>query len=174
MLKINYCMARLIQTCPASDDECRALAEALRPVFGRFTLLLRAGTAHLPVTASQTSALSLLLDGPKRMHDMTRGVGVTGPAMTVLVDRLERQGWVRRHPDPDDRRVVRVELTGEGRAALEQVLEARTRSLAHYLSSLSREERESIAAALPALAHLADEPNPGSVRVTSHDSTAGR
>ena len=40
------------------------------------------------------------------------------PDVTRLVDRLIRQGLARRHRDTDDRRVVRVEITGAGLAML--------------------------------------------------------
>ena len=36
--------------------------------------------------------------------------------MTVMLDLLERRGWIRRVPNPDDRRSVLIEITPEGRA----------------------------------------------------------
>jgi DNA-binding MarR family transcriptional regulator len=43
------------------------------------------------------------------------------PDVTRLVDRLVREGLARRRADPDDRRVVRVEITREGLALLERL-----------------------------------------------------
>jgi DNA-binding MarR family transcriptional regulator len=43
--------------------------------------------------------------------DLARASGLTTGAVTAVIDRLEKAGWVRRRPDPDDRRRVLVELT---------------------------------------------------------------
>lgn len=45
--------------------------------------------------------------------------GVTQPAVTQLVNRLERRGWVERHTDERDARAVLVALTAAGQAALD-------------------------------------------------------
>src|SRR5215211_4429110 len=41
-------------------------------------------------------------------------LGLSSGAMTNRLDRLESAGLVRRLPDPDDRRALKVELTEEG------------------------------------------------------------
>ena len=41
-------------------------------------------------------------------------VSITPGAMTSRLDKLEARGLVRRVPDPDDRRVLQIELTDEG------------------------------------------------------------
>jgi DNA-binding MarR family transcriptional regulator len=48
-------------------------------------------------------------------------VGVTTGAVTGALDRLERAGYARRAPDPDDRRRVRVEVTPQFRARAEEI-----------------------------------------------------
>jgi DNA-binding MarR family transcriptional regulator len=52
--------------------------------------------------------------------ELAREVGVTTGAVTGALDRLERAGYARREPDPDDRRRVRIVVTDEfmERAAL--------------------------------------------------------
>lgn len=47
---------------------------------------------------------------------------VTSGTMTNRIDRLEGRGLVRREPDPNDRRGVRVVLTSEGRSAVDDAL----------------------------------------------------
>src|SRR5437764_1129426 len=103
------------------QERCRLLAEAMRPPLTRLNIVLRRDASHLLVTPSQATALAVLGDGSRRMSDLTQYVGVRGPSMTVLVDRMERQGWVRRIADPDDRRSVRVEITPKGCEAIAQV-----------------------------------------------------
>src|SRR5579875_988395 len=47
--------------------------------------------------------------------------GITQPAVTQLVNRLERRGYAERRADPEDGRAVLVVATGAGRDALERV-----------------------------------------------------
>jgi len=46
----------------------------------------------------------LLLHGPLSHGKLAQMIGLSGGAVTALVDRLERAGAVRRNVDPDDRR----------------------------------------------------------------------
>ncbi|WP_324716224.1 MarR family transcriptional regulator [Carboxydochorda subterranea] len=69
-------------------------------------------------------------------------LGVTRSTLTGLLDGLEEKGYARRRPDPEDRRAVRVEITGEGRRALER-FERRTRqALMEALMGLEAEQAE--------------------------------
>jgi DNA-binding MarR family transcriptional regulator len=51
---------------------------------------------------------------------LAKWAGLSGPAMTNRLDRLEAAGLVRRRPDPDDRRAVQIELTEQGHRAWEE------------------------------------------------------
>ncbi|HTT51305.1 MAG TPA: MarR family transcriptional regulator [Streptosporangiaceae bacterium] len=53
----------------------------------------------------------LELDGPLTQRQLGARLSLTSGAVTMLVDRLERAGWVRRRPHPTDRRYVLVELS---------------------------------------------------------------
>jgi DNA-binding MarR family transcriptional regulator len=48
---------------------------------------------------------------PTTAGDLARASGLTTGAVTAVLDRLEKAGWVERKPDPNDRRRVVVELT---------------------------------------------------------------
>ncbi|HXQ63164.1 MAG TPA: MarR family transcriptional regulator [Acidimicrobiales bacterium] len=50
-------------------------------------------------------------DGPLSQRDLGDRLSITSGAVTMLIDRLESAGWVRRGPHPTDRRFVLVELT---------------------------------------------------------------
>jgi DNA-binding MarR family transcriptional regulator len=67
------------------------------------------------VTIHQLEALSLLDRGGLRMSELSRELDISEPASTALADRLVRAGLVERHADPDDRRIVRLELSRKGR-----------------------------------------------------------
>lgn len=60
--------------------------------------------------------LDVLVDGPHTAGSLARATGLRPAATTALVDRLAERGFVRRSPDPADRRRVVVELTDEGAA----------------------------------------------------------
>src|SRR6266568_6556102 len=71
-----------------------------------------AGRAGISATA--LDALEHLeADGPLTQRQLGERLSFTSGAITMLVDRLEEAGWVRRRPHPSDRRYVLVELTPE-------------------------------------------------------------
>jgi DNA-binding MarR family transcriptional regulator len=53
--------------------------------------------------------------------ELAKRVGVTSGAITGVIDRLERDGWVQRVRDPGDRRKVIVEMVPERAVATEQM-----------------------------------------------------
>lgn len=77
-----------------------------------FTVLLHHATASkagLNVTDAQCIN-ALMLDGPQTPGQLAQLMGITtGGAITAVIDRLERAGYVKRTRDPDDRRRVIVE-----------------------------------------------------------------
>ncbi|MFI9626995.1 MarR family winged helix-turn-helix transcriptional regulator [Streptomyces sp. NPDC052042] len=99
---------------------------------------------------------TLAFGGPKRLTELVRTEQISQPGVTQLVTRLERDGLVERHPDPADGRAVLVHITENGRRIGLARHEDRGRHLLPLLAQLSPEERQSIAAALPALTRLAE------------------
>jgi MarR family transcriptional regulator for hemolysin len=58
--------------------------------------------------------LSLKQQRWRTQQELAAAVGIEGPTLTHHLDALERAGLIARARDPDDRRVVRAELTPEG------------------------------------------------------------
>lgn len=77
-----------------------------------WTVLLHNATATkagMNVTDAQCLNL-LVMDGPQTPGRLAQVMGITtGGAITAVIDRLERAGYVKRTRDPDDRRRVLVE-----------------------------------------------------------------
>jgi DNA-binding MarR family transcriptional regulator len=73
------------------------------------------------------------------------------PRMTKVLDRMERQGLLGRHPDKSDRRRVFIHLTASGRARAAPVLRAAKAHEARLLAPFSAEERAVIKRALDLL-----------------------
>src|SRR3712207_5721150 len=77
----------------------------------------------------------------RRMSEVAECLGVAMSTATQVADRLEARGWVRRAPDPEDRRVVLLALTEEGRRLTAERREARRRRLRRTLAQLDDGER---------------------------------
>lgn len=103
-------------------------------------VLTRIGDARLReigFATAQLPVLSLLKDGACRSQsELARLVRVEQPSMAQLLARMERDGIVRREPDPADRRSSLVSLTASaaarlpaGRAVLRQANTEMTRGL---------------------------------------------
>src|SRR5215467_9630423 len=92
------------------------------------------GKAYV-VTPPQWGALSLLLvqDG-MTIGTMSQKRGVDAPAATRIITRLEQSGLVERRHDREDRRVVKVYLTDEGRDISRTLVVA----VEHFEHSLKR------------------------------------
>jgi DNA-binding MarR family transcriptional regulator len=125
--------------------------------FERFYEVLRRLTPRAELSLTAASTLRRLeRSGPHRLSELYGPEGVTQPAMTQLVTRLEKDGLAVRSNDPADGRVVVVSITEAGRAAVARRREARARALAELLGSLSAEDHAAILAAVPALERLSD------------------
>ena len=97
------------------------LAKRQEAVFGQFGL-----------SRGEVGALGALrIAGPPYQLSPTRlgkGLMMSSAGMTSRIDRLERRGFVRRLPDPDDRRGVLIELTDQGRETVDAAVAALTTS----------------------------------------------
>jgi DNA-binding MarR family transcriptional regulator len=125
--------------------------------FERLCELLRRLTPREELSLTAASTLRRLdRDGPQRICDLTAPEGVSQPAMTQLVTRLEKDGLAVRGSDPTDGRVVVVTITDAGRAAVHRRRVARAEALAELLRTLPAQDRAAITAALPALDRLGD------------------
>ncbi|MCX8995545.1 MarR family transcriptional regulator [Rhizobiaceae bacterium BDR2-2] len=72
--------------------------------------------------------------------DLCRSLGKDSGAMTRMLDRLERQGLVRRLPSPEDGRAARLELTPAGEALYPAIRPIASEVIAGHLRGFSAEE----------------------------------
>jgi DNA-binding MarR family transcriptional regulator len=137
------------------DELAAALTTDLEGIFRLFRSLSPAN--GLSMTAAATlSGIERL--GPQRLTVLAAREGVTQPAMTQLISRLEESGLVRREASPEDGRVVLVVITDEGRAVLARRRSVRSERMAAIIAQLGPEHRAALAIALPALDALASIP----------------
>jgi DNA-binding MarR family transcriptional regulator len=144
---------------PAATAMVDELAAALTVDLERIMGLFRSLTAPdgLSLTAAATLA-AIERFGPQRLTALAVREGVTQPAMTQLISRLEDAELVRRQAHPDDGRVVLVAITDAGRAALAHRRDSRATRLAAILAQLSPDHLAALAAARSALDALASVP----------------
>jgi DNA-binding MarR family transcriptional regulator len=72
--------------------------------------------------------------------DLGRRMAIEPATLTGIVQRLEREGWVRRSCDPDNRRLQRVWLTDKARETLPALQREQARHRRRVLSGLSAPE----------------------------------
>ena len=139
----------------ASGSE-RTLAAGIAAGLERLIGLVRSLSPPdgLSLTAAATLA-TLERSGPRRLTALAVQEGVTQPAMTQLVARLQDSGLVRREADPADGRVVQVRLTDQGREMLARRRAVRAERLAGILARVSPADQAALGAALPAIDALA-------------------
>jgi DNA-binding MarR family transcriptional regulator len=131
------------------------LAVSLSVALGRIVRSLRQEAPSSDVGPGGLSVLVILdQQGPQRIGALADAVAVTAPSMTRIVDALERGGLAVRQPDPADGRGQVVAMTASGRTLLTSGKAARLAALRRRLADLPAEDRERLAAALPALAIL--------------------
>ncbi len=107
------------------------------------------------LSAPRLSALSVLVfGGPMRIGALAGVEQVEPPTMTRLADGLERDGYVNRLPDPQDRRAVVVRATPEGTRVLHRARAQRVAALATDLRALSARELAALAEGVEVLERL--------------------
>ncbi|MER5740240.1 MULTISPECIES: MarR family transcriptional regulator [unclassified Streptomyces] len=139
----------------SAPDPDGLLAEQLLRLTRRLHRIQKRHLEPVGITPAQSRLLRLVAhfgDAPPRMADLAARLEVVPRAVTSLVDGLEAAGRVRRVPDPSNRRVVRIELTDEGRATLWELRSARRAAAEDILAPLTVEQREELGGLLTALA----------------------
>ena len=117
-------------------------SEVYRRYLGAVMLHGHASAKVCGLGATDLYALNLLeLAGPMTPGELSTRAGLTSGPTTRLIDRLERAGYVRRGPAPDDRRKVIVELVAKP-AGLDEVMAPARRMIANILAGYSPDQLE--------------------------------
>lgn len=116
--------------------------DAARKLSCGVALLSRAagrGLAKWDMTWPQAVSLLILREhaAPMNATQLVEELGLGRTAMTAVVDRLERRGWVERKPHPKDRRVALLELTTSGQRVTNEMADA-VRTIAEGLVTKAR------------------------------------
>jgi DNA-binding MarR family transcriptional regulator len=124
-----------------SRNHRTAVADALHSAAIHLLRGVRKEDERTGVGPARLSALSVLVfAGPMRLTKLARIEQVKPPTMTKVVAGLEAGGLVRRRPDPEDARAVRLEPTRRGTKLLEEGRRRRVERLAGAFRALSPED----------------------------------
>ena len=85
-----------------------------------------------------------LLDkqGGSKMTDMAKFMGVTTAAMTGIIDRLVKSGYVTRSHEPGDRRIINIKPTAKGYKLVKKVHTQRKQMIINIFGKISEKDRE--------------------------------
>jgi MarR family 2-MHQ and catechol resistance regulon transcriptional repressor len=97
------------------------------------------------VTMGQFAVLEALLHlGPMCQHALAEKLLRSGGNMTLVVDNLQKQGWVKRQRQEKDRRMVEIHLTPRGRRLITRIFPEHAKVIAQVMSELTPEEQEDL------------------------------
>jgi DNA-binding MarR family transcriptional regulator len=115
--------------------------------------------APLELSAAQFAVIaSLAGEERKSASDLCKGISYDAGAMTRMLDRLEGKGLIRRNRSPDDRRLVHLELTDEGRAVYPRMRELSLGVANRFLRGFSKAEARQLETFLTRMLENAHEP----------------
>ena len=135
-----------------------AVANGLRPALLHLNRRLRKELGPLGITGGQAALLWSIRSHPGLgVRELAELEGVSAPALSAYIDRLQAAGLVGRRRSTTDRRRVELEVTDAGERILRSARSRRTAWLAARLRRLDPEELERIEAALPAFEKLLEE-----------------
>ena len=123
-----------------------------------FRQLLWQRASEIDLTYAQSQVLFHVADNAGcHMGDVAKAFGVTLPAVTHIVDRLEEKQFLSRADDPGDRRVYILELTRAGRALVQELHGLQMRGVEGVLRRMSGDDRQRVLKGLEALVDAAAE-----------------
>jgi len=144
--------------------ELETLVSTYARVYLRLMRLMDRRMTEQGASFARTRLLLLLeRNGARRSIEIADIFGQSPRTVTEAVDALEREGLVRRDPDPKDRRAKLVSITAEGRAAAAKTEPLRQQLIAQVFGGLSKAERHDLRALLDHIWGALDElPDSGS------------
>ncbi|MFQ5830858.1 MAG: MarR family winged helix-turn-helix transcriptional regulator [Candidatus Methylomirabilia bacterium] len=155
--KTDLRIAREALTRPAVSHDAQRLLELLHALGSTtFRQFLWQKAAELELTYAQSQVLSYVAQHPGcHMGEVAKAFGVTLPAITQIVDRLEQKKFLTRGTDPADRRVYTLEVTEEGKALVNELYALQIEGLEPVLARMPTRDRNRLITGLETLVEAA-------------------
>jgi len=130
-------------------DSARKVLKIIPLVMRTVAAELRAA-GELPAPA-HFHLLTMLSHQPRTLTELAALQGVSLPTMSNSISAMVQRGWVKRTAPTRDRRVVIIEVTATGKAAVDRVGRAAEIHLAEVLAPLDAASRRRLQAGLTVL-----------------------
>lgn len=121
----------------------------------------------------RVKALWQIVQSPLLMGELAARLGIDAPYATLVVDDLERRGYVERRPDPHDRRAKAVVATRQGRHAAGRATSI-METPPHALAELPEEDLDTLASILASVTDEAPRPQLSKGGGASSSDRSGR
>ncbi len=108
------------------------------------------------ITVAQARVFQRIAADGSRLTELAAAAQVTKQTAGALVDQLERAGYVKRMPDPRDRRARLVVVAERGAAAVRASREVVARVEAQWADHLGEARTAQLRAALTSLREITD------------------
>jgi DNA-binding MarR family transcriptional regulator len=126
-------------------ESARQLLQHVRALVRRFSISERADVLCCGMTLAQVKTLETLrLEGPLRMGELGRRLGIAPSTLTRNLERLLEGGYVKQEADPADARAFRVVLTAAGRRQADKLEVQEERFAAEILSRIPEARRAGV------------------------------
>lgn len=117
------------------------------PLFNR-ALLKPEELTHNPISPEFRVMLILILRNSQPISTIGGWLGISKSNMTAVIDKLIALGYIERRPSTEDRRIIDISITAEGRRYMEACKTEARESVKKRLSTLSTEDIDSLYASL--------------------------
>jgi DNA-binding MarR family transcriptional regulator len=144
-------------TAVASRGDARTEIEGLLQQWKAVMAAARPRWSTVDLTFTQLRALSILQRGNVSVSDLAQTLGIGLAAASTLADRMARRRFIVRRTDPDDGRVVRLDLSSRGRSLIERIERGRTEHLGKVIARMTPAEREAFKTTMRAFIRLTVE-----------------
>lgn len=130
---------------PAGPATGQRLLRHVRALVRRFSVSERADVLCCGLTVAQAATLETLrLEGPLRMGELGRRLGIAPSTLTRNLERLFEAGLLKRSADAEDARAARVELSAAGRRQADELEVQEERFAGEILGRIRAERREAV------------------------------
>ena len=137
----------------------RALSAYINLIRASDSLVSKASTQleQSGMTLGQFAVLEALHHlGPMCQHTLAKKLLRSGGNITLVVDNLEKRGWVRRERQKDDRRMVQIQLTPKGARLIAKVFPEHAAAITQIMKELTEQEQGELRRIAGKLGHGAE------------------
>jgi len=127
------------QATVSKFDVGRTLADGFR----LWNKLAEGSLSETGLSLAEFRVLRVLESGPRLMVTLAMEQGMTAPGMTMVVDKLEEGGMVRRVRSDADRRAINVAITGKGGEKLKRAMKLHDKFVERAIEGISTQEIDS-------------------------------